>query len=129
MLHDPISDFLTRIRNAKAQMHKYVDIPASKQKEHIAKVMQGSGFINSFIVNKEKKTLRVYLKYAANRTSVVNGLKRVSKPGLRRYIKHTEIPKILGGMGIAVVSTNRGILEGEQAREQKLGGEILCYIW
>jgi len=129
MLHDPISDFLTRIRNAKSQQHRYVDIPLSKEKIHIAKVMHENGFIDNHIVNEEKRTLRVYLKYGSNRKSVLNGLRRISKPGLRRYICHQEIPKILGGMGIAVLSTNKGILEGEKAREQKLGGEILCYIW
>ncbi|MBS0630070.1 MAG: 30S ribosomal protein S8 [Verrucomicrobia bacterium] len=129
MLHDPISDFLTRIRNAKSQLHRYVDIPLSKEKVRIAKVLHDNGFIDNSIVNEEKRTLRVYLKYGANRKSVLNGLQRVSKPGLRRYIGHREIPKILGGMGIAVLSTNKGILEGEAAREQKLGGEILCYIW
>lgn len=129
MLHDPISDFLTRIRNAKSQQHRYVDIPVSKQKLCIAEVMKDKGFIDNFIVNEEKRTLRIYLKYGSNRASVVNDLKRVSKPGLRRYVGYREIPKILGGMGIAVVSTNHGILEGEKAREQKLGGEILCYIW
>lgn len=129
MFHDPISDFLTRIRNAQSQLHRYVDIPLSKEKVRIAKVLHENGFVDNYIVNEEKKTLRIYLKYGANRSSVLNGLRRVSKPGLRRYIGHREIPKILGGMGIALLSTNQGILEGEKAREQKLGGEILCYIW
>lgn len=129
MLHDPIADFLTRIRNAQKQRHRYVDIPISKQKQHIAKVMQEQGFIENVIVNEQKRALRVVLKYAAGRKPVVNGLKRVSKPGLRRYIGHSDIPKILGGLGIAVLSTNKGIIEGEEARLQKLGGELLCYIW
>lgn len=129
MLHDPISDFLTRIRNANSQLHRYVDIPLSKEKLNIAKVLHDNGFIDNLIANQEKRTLRVYLKYGANRKAVLNGLRRISKPGLRRYIGHQEIPKILGGMGIAVLSTNKGILDGEKAREQKLGGEILCYIW
>lgn len=129
MLHDPIADFLTRIRNAQRQKHRYVDIPLSKQKKNIAKVMQEQGFIENMIVNEEKKVLRVVLKYSNNRRPVVNGLKRISKPGLRRYIKHTDIPKILGGLGIAVLSTNKGVIEGEDARHQKLGGELLCYIW
>lgn len=129
MFHDPISDFLTRIRNAQSQLHRYVDIPLSKEKVRIAKVLHENGFVDNYVVNEEKKLLRIYLKYGANRASVLNGLRRISKPGLRRYIGHREIPKILGGMGIALLSTNQGILEGEKAREQKLGGEILCYIW
>ncbi len=129
MLHDPISDFLTRIRNAQAQKHRYVDMPLSKLKEQIANILLEQKFIADVVVNKEKRLLRVVLRYAANRAPVVNGLKRVSKPGLRRYIGSNDIPKILGGLGIAVLSTNKGILEGETAREQKLGGELLCYIW
>ena len=129
MLHDPIADFLTRIRNALGQHHRYVDVPLSKKKVQIAKVLQEQGFIDSVIVNDEKRLMRVLLKYAANRKPVVNGLKRVSSPGIRRYIGYQNIPKILGGLGIAILSTNKGILEGENAREQKLGGELLCYIW
>jgi small subunit ribosomal protein S8 len=128
MFNDPISDFLTRMRNAQAQKHRYVDIPISKQKVNIAKVLVAQGFIEDVIVNDEKRLIRIILKYS-NRVPVVNGLKRVSKPGLRRYIGHKNIPKILGGMGIAVLSTSQGILDGEAAREQKLGGEVLCYIW
>jgi small subunit ribosomal protein S8 len=129
MLHDPISDFLTRIRNAIGQKHGYVDIPLSNAKHNIAKVMQEQGFVKDVLVNKEKKTLRVVLKYARDRKPVVNGLRRISKPGLRRYVGHADIPKILGGLGIAVLSTNKGIIEGETARQEKLGGELLCYIW
>ena len=127
--NDPISDLLTRIRNAKAQKHRYVDVPLSKQKEQIVKVLQDAGFVKEYLVNKERRAIRIYLKYASGRTSIINELKRVSKPSLRRYIGHKDIPKILGGFGIAVLSTNKGILEGEKAREQKLGGELLCYIW
>ncbi|NGX58887.1 MAG: 30S ribosomal protein S8 [Chlamydiae bacterium] len=129
MLHDPISDFLTRIRNALRQRHRFVDMPLSKQKLRIAKVMQEQGFVGNVIVNEEKKLMRVVLRYANDRKPVVNGLKRISKPGLRRYIGCHEIPKILGGLGIAILSTNKGVIEGETAREQKLGGELLCYIW
>jgi len=129
MLHDPISDFLTRIRNASGQLHRYVDIPLSKEKIRIAKVLDDNGFIENYIANEEKRTLRIYLKYGANRKAVLNGLKRISKPGLRCYSGYQDIPRVLGGMGIAIVSTNKGILDGEKAREQKLGGEILCYIW
>lgn len=129
MLSDPIADLLTRIRNAQAQRHRYVDIPLSKQKVQIAKVLQEQGFIQEVMVNEKQRTLRVILKYSTNRTPVLNGLKRVSKPGMRRYIKHTDIPKVLGGMGTAVLSTNQGILDGDAAREKKVGGELLCFIW
>ncbi len=129
MLHDPISDLLTRIRNAQMQRHRYVDIPLSRQKLEISKVLQEQGFVRDVQVNEEKRALRLFLKYGKDRKPVVNGLKRISKPGLRRYVGHHDVPKILGGLGIAILSTNKGIIEGETAREQKLGGELLCYIW
>lgn len=129
MLHDPIADFLTRIRNAQRQRHRFVDIPLSKQKVSLAHVLEKSGFVGQVLVNEEKRALRVVLKYGPNLKPVINGLKRASKPGLRKYVGHQEIPKILGGLGIAVLSTNRGILDGESARSEKTGGELLCYIW
>jgi len=129
MIFDPIADLLTRIRNALKQHHRYVDIPLSKQKLRIAKVLQQQGFVANVVVNEEKQLIRIMLKYGANRSPVVNGLKRISKPSLRRYIAYQDIPKILGGMGIAILSTNKGVLDGESARQQKLGGELICYIW
>jgi small subunit ribosomal protein S8 len=129
MLHDPIADFLTRIRNAQMQRHRYVDIPLSQQKLHIAKVLEDKGFVKEVITNQEKRLIRLRLKYSPSRMPVIQGLKRVSKPGVRRYTGHQEIPRILGGLGISILSTNKGILDGESAREQKLGGELLCYIW
>lgn len=129
MIFDPISDLLTRIRNALSQCHRYVDIPLSKEKHRISKVLLEQGYIIDVIVNEEKKILRLILKYGKNRRPILHGLKRISKPGLRRYVGHKDIPKILGGMGIAILSTNQGIIEGEFARDQKLGGELLCYIW
>ena len=129
MLHDPISDFLTRIRNAQRQCHRFVDIPLSKVKVNIAKVLEECGFIQGHIVNNEKQVIRLLLKYSKNRNPVIHGLRRISKPSVRRYTNHQEIPKILGGMGIAILSTNKGVIEGESAREQKLGGEVLCYVW
>jgi len=128
-MHDPIADFLTRIRNAQRQRHRYVDMPLSKLKHHIAKVMHDEGFLNNVMINEEKRTLRVFLRYGQDRKPVVNGLKRVSRPGLRRYMQSHDIPKILGGLGIAILSTNKGIMEGEAARMQKVGGELLCTIW
>lgn len=129
MLHDQIADLLTRIRNAQRQFHRYVDIPLSNKKLNIAKVILKQGFVKNVIVNEEKRAIRIYLKYASGREPVVHDLKRVSKPGLRRYIGYKDIPRILGGMGIAILSTSQGVLDGETAREQKLGGELLCYIW
>lgn len=129
MLYDPIADFLTRIRNAQKQKHRYVDVPISRQKLHIAKVLEEQGFLHDIIVSEENRSLRMFLKYEKNRSPVIHGLKRVSKPGLRRYVSYEDIPRILGGMGIAVLSTNKGILAGEEARKQKIGGELLCYIW
>ena len=129
MLYDPIADFLTRVRNALKQRHKYVDVPLSKEKVNIAKVLQSQGFIQDVIVNEEKRAMRVFLKYGANRTPVINGLKRISKPGLRRYITNDKIPRVLSGLGIAILSTNQGILDGESAKQKKVGGELLCYIW
>lgn len=129
MLFDPIADLLTRIRNALKQRHRYVDVPLSKEKHNIAKLLHLQGFVQDVVVNEEKRAIRVFLKYGANRTPVVNGLKRISKPGMRRYIKHNEIPKVLSGLGIAVLSTNQGILDGESAKQKKVGGELLCYVW
>jgi small subunit ribosomal protein S8 len=127
--HDPISDFLTRIRNAKDARHRFVDINVSKQKVNLLKVLQQQGFIDNFIVNDDKKQVRVFLKYTEGRRPVIQGLARKSTPGLRRYVGHDEIPKVLGGMGIAILSTSRGILDGETAREMSVGGELLCIIW
>lgn len=129
MLHDPIADFLTRIRNAQRQKHRHVDMPLSKQKLNIAKVLENMGFVKHSIVNDEKNVLRIVLKYGPNLKPVMNGLKRVSKPGLRKYVGHQDIPKVLGGFGIAILSTNRGVIDGETARTEKAGGELLCYIW
>jgi small subunit ribosomal protein S8 len=127
--HDPISDLLTRIRNAQSQSHRYVDAVLSKQCKSLAEVMSAQGFVGQILVNEEKRKLRIFLKYDKQRKPVVQGLKRLSKPGLRRYVKSQDIPKVLGGMGIAILSTPKGILEGEAARENKVGGEILCCIW
>lgn len=128
-LHDPISDLLTRIRNAKQQKHKYVDLGLSRQKLSIVKILMQQGFVENVLVNDEKRKMRVLLKYSRGRASVLNGLKRMSSPGLRQYIGYKDIPKILGGLGIAVLSTPKGIVDGETARQLKVGGELLCYIW
>ena len=127
--HDPISDFLTRIRNAKDARHRYVDVYTSKAKVNILKVLQEQGFIDHYIENNENGKVRVFLKYSAGRKPVIQGLVRKSKPSLRRYLGYDKIPKVLGGMGVAIISTSRGVMDGEAARQQKVGGEILCFVW
>jgi small subunit ribosomal protein S8 len=129
MLHDPIADFLTRIRNAQRQRYKYVDVLLSKQNHNIAKLMEKQGFLEHILVDEDKRKMRLFLRYAKGRTPALNGLRRYSSPGMRRYVGYREIPKVLGGMGIVVLSTTGGIIDGETARGQKLGGELLCSIW
>lgn len=129
MMSDPIADLLTRIRNAKMQKHKYLDIPLSKMKVNILKVLENQGFIDKLLVNEEMKLVRVYLRYGRDRNPVINDLKRISKPGIRRYVDSGSIPRVLGGMGIAILSTNKGVVDGETARQQRVGGELLCFVW
>jgi small subunit ribosomal protein S8 len=128
---DPIADMLTRIRNASAARHKELSLPSSKVKREIARILAEEGFIESFDTEpdgvQEKLTLR--LKYVEGRTPVVTGLKRISKPGLRVYARKTEIPRVLGGRGRALLATSHGIMTGSAARKQRLGGEVLCYVW
>ncbi len=129
MLHDPIADLLTRIRNAKNARHRFVDFRPSKIKMEIVKVLHEQGFVDKFLMNEEKGQARVFLKYASNREPVIKGLDRMSSPSLRRYVGYRQIPKIYGGMGIAILSTPGGIVDGETARKNKLGGELLCLVW
>jgi small subunit ribosomal protein S8 len=128
---DPIADMLTRVRNASAARHREVSLPSSKVKRELARILAEEGFIDSFDTApgdvQEQLTMR--LKYIEGKTPVVSGLKRISKPGLRVYARKTEIPRVLGGLGIAVLSTSRGIMTGSQARKLNLGGEVLCYVW
>ena len=132
MQTDPIGDFLTRIRNAAAAKHQRVDVPVSKLKTEIARILKEEGYISTFKLvdeNKSRKLLRVFLKYTPDRRSVITGLKRVSKPGLRKYVAVTEIPRVLGGMGISILSTPRGIVSGREAKKQNIGGELLAIVW
>ncbi len=129
MLHDPIADLLTRIRNAKQARHRFVDFYPSKMKIEIVKVLQSQGFVEKYMVNEEKGQARLFLRYAGGREPVIKGLKRVSSPSLRRYVGSRQIPRIYGGMGIAILSTPGGIVDGETARRKKLGGELLCLVW
>lgn len=130
---DTIADLLTRIRNASAAKHDSVDIPASNMKKAIVQILLDEGYIKGFNVLEDKNntqgTIRVFLKYAAGRTPVINGLKRVSKPGLRTYTGVEDMPKVLRGLGIAILSTNKGIMTDKKARELNVGGEVLAYIW
>ena len=129
---DPIADMLTRIRNASAARHKELSLPSSRVKREIARILAEEGFIEAFetaaaTASQEQLVLR--LKYVEGRTPVVTGLKRISKPGLRVYARKTEIPRVLGGLGMAILSTSHGIMTGNDARKQNLGGEVLCYVW
>jgi len=127
---DPIADYLTRIRNAVAACHPEVDIPHSKMKLALAKIMKDEGYIRDFILLTEgHPVIRIQLKYGVEDESALRGLKRESRPGLRRYVGADSIPRVLGGMGVAVMSTSKGIMTGRKAKQQKLGGELLCSIW
>ncbi len=126
---DPISDMLTRIRNAGRALLPAVEIPHSKLKEGIARILQKEGYVAEVAVDgKVAKTLKLRLKYQGKK-STIEGLRRISTPGLRRYVGATEIPHVLGGMGVAVISTPEGVMTGVQARKKNLGGEVLCYVW
>lgn len=130
-LSDPIADFLTRIRNAGMVYHDKVEVPASNVKKALAEILKEEGFIKDFeyIADNKQGILRLYLKYGANRERVITGLKRISRPGLRVYAKKDEVPKVLGGLGVAIISTSKGIMTDKRARQDGLGGEVLCYIW
>jgi small subunit ribosomal protein S8 len=131
MMNDPIGDFLTRIRNAHQSRHKTVSCFASKMKVHIAEILKNEGYIADFAVEGEvpKRSLTLSLKYDSERKPVIEGLKRVSKPGLRIYSNVDKLPQVRGGFGMAVVSTSRGLMSDSQARRDNLGGEVLCYVW
>ncbi len=127
--NDPIAEFLTKIRNAQTAQHKFVDIGLSKMKIEIAKILKEQGYIENFLQNDKKRKMRIFLKYTKNRVGIIKLLKRVSKPGRRIYVQKKNLPKVLGGIGLAIVSTSKGIVTDEQARKLNVGGEILCYIW
>ena len=128
-MNDPISDMLTRIRNANRALLPAVDVPHSKLKENLAGILKREGYITDFAVEGQlPKQLKLRLKYQGKK-SVIEGLRRVSSPGLRRYVGSTAIPRVRGGLGVAVLSTSEGIMTGNQARKKNLGGELLCYVW
>ena len=128
---DPIADMLTRIRNANSVYHDKVEIPGSKIKTAIAEVLKNEGFIRDYTFVKDDKqgVLTVFLKYGQNREKVISGIQRISRPGLRKYSKKINIPRVLGGLGIAIVSTSKGILSDKSARKENVGGEILAFVW
>jgi len=130
-ISDPIADMLTRIRNAIMARHDFVLIPSSRTKLSIARILRAEGFINDYEVlrGKPHRVIKIYLKYSDKNQPVLSGLKRVSKPGLRVYVQRKEIPRVYGGLGIAIVSTPKGVLTGQQAWRQGVGGELLCYVW
>ena len=140
MMMDTVADFLTRIRNANVVYQEYTDAPYSKVNEAIAKILKEEGFIKDYEIKEEefkrtknpenkKKIIRIYLKYGPNRERVINEIKRVSKPGRRIYVGKDEIPLVKAGLGVAILSTNKGIIPGYKARKLGVGGEVLCYVW
>ena len=132
MLTDPIADMLTRIRNANMKFKGFVNVPASRLKAHITDLLQKEGYIRDYKLIQEedgKRTIRVYLKYSRNRDRVISGLKRISKPGLRIYVGHENLPRVRGGLGTAIISTSQGIMTEKTAGRAGIGGEVLCYIW
>ena len=131
VMTDPIADFLTRIRNANTVYMEKVEIPASKTKLGLANILKEEGYIKDveYIEDGKQGFLRLYLKYGANREKVITGLKRISRPGLRVYAQKDELPKVLGGLGIAIISTSKGLMTDKEARKNAVGGEVLCYVW
>ena len=129
---DPIADMLTRIRNANTAKHDTVDVPASKMKEAIANILLEEGYVKAVDIIEEGKfkTIRITLKYGKDKNEkIITGIKRISKPGLRVYAGKDELPKVLGGLGVAIISTNKGVLTDKQARKEQVGGEVLAFIW
>lgn len=131
VMTDPIADMLTRIRNANSVNHDKVEIPGSKIKEAIAAILKSEGFIKDFetIADSKQNVIRVSLKYGANREKVISGMKRISKPGLRVYAKKEQLPRVLGGLGVAIISTSQGMMTDKSARRAGLGGEVVAYVW
>jgi small subunit ribosomal protein S8 len=131
MLTDPISDYLTRIRNALAVQHEDVEIPASRLKKEMSRILKEQGYINDFAVEPTPvgESIRIELKYTQDREPVITGMQRVSRPGRRRFVRNAEVPRVLGGMGTAIVSTSRGVMSGHEAKQRGVGGEVVAYVW
>ena len=128
---DPIADMLTRIRNANSAGHKTVEVPASKIKKSIAEILKDEGYINGFEVKEDGKqgVIDIEMKYGPENEKVITGIKKISKPGLKVYAKANEVPRVLGGLGIAIISTSNGVISDKQARKLGVGGEVICYVW
>lgn len=129
---DPIADLLTRIRNGLTAKHRYVDLGWSKLKENIAEILKEQGFIDNYLVKidpNQRGVIRIFLKYAAGYLPAIKGIKRISKPGCRRYVGYKEIPDFYGNLGLSIISTSEGVLAGHQAAQKKVGGELLCLVW
>lgn len=131
VLSDPIADMLTRIRNANMAEKKVVGMPHSKMKSEVARILKAEGFIKDYTMENEagKPALKVFLKYTIDREPVIQGLRRISKPSCRKYVNSEEVPRVLGGIGMAILSTSSGVMTDNDAREKKIGGEVLCYVW
>lgn len=131
VMTDPIADFLTRVRNANSAKHESLEVPASKVKKEIANILKREGFVKNveFVEDDKQGIIRVFLKYSQDNERVITGLKRISKPGLRVYAKAGDVPKVLNGLGIAIVSTSEGVVTDKEARTKNIGGEILAYVW
>lgn len=131
VITDPIADMLTRIRNANTANHDVVDVPASRMKQAVARILKDEGFIVDFerVDEGPQGTIRIKLKYGPNKEKVITGLRRISRPGLRVYTNKTEIPRVLGGLGLVIMSTSRGIMSGKRAKKEGCGGEVLAYVW
>ena len=131
VLTDPIADMLTRIRNAHMAEKKVVQMPHSKMKSEIARILKAEGFIKDYTMENDggKSVLNVFLKYTTDREPVVQGLRRISKPSCRKYANSEEVPRVLGGIGVAILSTSSGVMTDNEARQKKIGGEVLCYVW
>ncbi|PQD94182.1 30S ribosomal protein S8 [Pradoshia eiseniae] len=131
VMTDPIADLLTRIRNANMVRHEKLEVPASKMKKDVADILKREGFIRDveFIEDNKQGILRIFLKYGANNERVITGIKRISKPGLRVYAKADDVPRVLNGLGIAIVSTSQGVISDKEARAKKIGGEVIAYVW
>ncbi len=129
VFHDPIAQLLTHIRNAKDAKRYFADVTLSMMKTGIVKILKDKGFIEGFNIDEKKRSIRIYLKYTKDRNSVIHDLKRVSKPGMRKYVSYQDIPRVFNGFGISILSTSKGILDGSTAFKMKIGGELLCFVW
>lgn len=129
MFNDPIAELLTKLRNAKDAQHRYVDVGYSKMKSSILEILRKHGFIENFLVNEEARKMRVFLRYMKDRKNILNGLKRKSSPGGRLYVQAHEIRRVFNGMGLSILSTSKGVVDGETARTLNVGGELLCTVW